>query len=146
MNVIGYMLSAIAYFFFLGTQALFAPILFPIPSLLCIGALGAAWLAARKDQRVWRRRSLWFLLPFAVPILILAYGVAFKYDGAIGTAPEWRGRVLDYLVWSEVPIAVLLLVIVRVNPLVVLGISVFAWGLSCCTAFMSYMSVTNVWL
>jgi hypothetical protein len=45
-----------------------------------------------------------------------------------------------------VPIAALLLATVRVNPLVVLGISVFAWGVACCTAMMSYMSVTNVWL
>ena len=75
-----------------------------------------------------------------------AYGVAFNYDGQIGTAPEWRVRVLEYLVWSEVPIAARLLSRVRVNPLVVLGISVFAWGVSCCTAMMSYMSVTNTWL
>jgi hypothetical protein len=101
MSAIGLILWAIGYFFFLLSQSLFVPIFCPMPSLLCIGALVVAWLAARKDQRVWRKRSLWLLLPFAVPILILAYGVAFKYDGPIGTAPEWRaGARLPDLVRS----------------------------------------------
>ncbi len=137
----------IGYFFWLASQAVEAGlVLLPIPALFALAGLVTAGFAAISNSVPLKGRWVWLLLPFAIPIVILAYGVAFKYGGPLGSSPLWRGQVLDVLVWVHVPFGLILLAVARRNPLVPVGLSVFQWWASCSAAIMSYMSVTNIWL
>jgi hypothetical protein len=137
----------VAYFFWLAMQALEVGLfLFPLLALLAAAGLVLAVTAAYRHPEPLRGKWKWLALSFVIPVAILAYGVAFNYGGSIGSAPAWRGLVLDVLVWSHVPVGLVLMAVVRKNLLVPLGLSAFQMWLSFSAAFMSYMSVTNVWL
>jgi hypothetical protein len=141
------MMGPVSYFFWLASQAIEVGIgLLPIYAIVALLGLGTAGVSAARDPESLRRKWRWLLFPLAIPVLILAYGVAFHYSGPIGSAPAWRVQVLNVLVWSHVPIGLVQLAVVRRNPLVPLGLSVFQWWLSLSAAFMSSMSVTNNWL
>lgn len=140
-------MGPVLFFFWLASQAVGVGLfLLPIYALLALTGLVVACVAAARNPAPLKGKWVWLLLPFAITVVILAYGVAFNYGGPIGSAPAWRGRVLDVLVWAHVPFGLALVAIVRRNPLVPLGLSVFQWWASCSAAVMSYMSVTNVWL
>jgi hypothetical protein len=137
----------VGYFFWLASQSVgIGLFLLPIQAMIAFTAVVAAGFAAIWNPAQLKGKWLWLLLPFVIPVVILAFGVAFHYQGPLGSAPPWRGQVLDVLVWAHVPIGLVLLVVARRNPLVPLGLSVFQWWVSCGAAFMSYMSVTNIWL
>jgi hypothetical protein len=140
-------MGGLGYFLWLAGQALIAgPVLLPVPTLLAATGLVVALAGARGNPELRRPRSLWLLLPFAVPVAILAYGVVFAYDGPVWSAPPWRRAVVAGLIGAHLPLAALLLWRLRGIRLVVLGVSAIQLWLSLCAGFMAVMSVTNVWL
>jgi hypothetical protein len=141
-------LNNLRYFFELARAAAeIGPALLPGLTFLALAGLVLAVLsAAANTGNLLRRRSLWLLVPFAIPVLILIYGVVFVYHGPVWSAPAWRGGIVDGLIWSHVIVAALLFWKLRGLRLVVLGLSVFQWWMSLCAGFMAGMSVTNVWL
>jgi hypothetical protein len=110
------------------------------------GGLLVALIAAASNKNIWHLRSLWLLTPLLVPIAILAYGIAFAYDGASPDIVERRVRILGTLQWLHLPIAVILICCLRSLWLVVIGISIAAAWFSIGASAVSYMSVTNIWL
>jgi hypothetical protein len=138
--------SLISYFFVLLSLVLEVPLLFPVLSAGAAAALFIALMAANRNPEALRGKWKWLSLPFVMPFVILLYGVFFNYDGQIGTAAAWRSNYLDVMLWLHIPIGLLLVAIARRNALVPLGLSAFQMWLSFCAAFVSYMSVTNIWL
>ena len=136
----------VKYFFWLASEAPSVAILAPVYAILAFAGLVIALVATVRHPELLHGKWKWLLLPFAIPIAILVYGVAFKYDGDIGTAPAWRALLIAIMFWSHVPIGLALIFIARRNWLVPVGLSAFQMWLSLCAAFMSCMSVTNVWL
>jgi hypothetical protein len=140
-------MAEVSYFFWLGTQAIeVAGFFFPGFALLAVCGLIVSTVAAIRDPQPLRRKWALLLVPVVIPIAILGYGVAFNYTGPIGSAPEWRGEIIDVLFWSQVPIGIIITAILWRNPLVPLGVVGFLMWYSIGAAFMSGMSVTNVWL
>ena len=150
-------LTSFAEFYWFGSQAIRIGIyLFPWFCVVAAFGLLVALVALISDKRTWRIRSLWILLPFVVPILILWFGIVFRdppRDGGMVRrhAPvvfEHRTRIVESLVWLHAPIGIGLLACFRSksNWLAVIGLSVtacwFSWG----SSVMSWMSVTNIWL
>jgi hypothetical protein len=139
-------MDPVSFFFFLAFQAvevfvLLAP-MFSIPTVV-----GFIW-AVREGMLqpgLLRGKWLWVLLPFLIPVLILVYGVVFKYAGRIGTAPAWREAALNYILLAHVLLVGILLVLLRRAPLIVLGLSALPFGLSISASVMASMSVTNGW-
>jgi hypothetical protein len=110
---------------------------------LLMAVIAAVW-----DRSVWRLRSLWLLLPAAMPIIILAYGVAFRYDDIAGQAViERRRQIVEWLPWLHLPIGLILLGCFRSvsRCLIIVGITVASVWLTFGTSIMSWMSVTNQW-
>lgn len=107
-----------------------------------------AFLAVVADRRTWRVRSLWFLLPFVIPVVILWFGIAFRQQGAPDARTHLRVLVLQLLFWSHVPIAIGLLACFRSRSSwsIIIGLSIAATWLSLGALVMSAMAVTNVWL
>jgi hypothetical protein len=137
----------VQHFFWLAQQGLQVGIyLFPSLTFLAAAGLVAAAAAAAFGPKLPWRNWAWLCLPFLVPVVILAYGVAFAYAGPIGTAPAWRGLVVVVLIWSHVPIGLAFLALDRKNPLVPIGLTGFQMWLSFCMGVMSSMSATNIWL
>jgi hypothetical protein len=120
------------------------------PQLAWMAGAGVlvALIAATVDMRVWRIRSLWLLVPFAVPIAILAYGIIFAFDQAPASVIEQRRGIVEALPWLHVPIGIILLACFRsiANWLIIGGFSTAAVWLSLGSAVLSWMSVTNIWL
>jgi hypothetical protein len=111
---------------------------------LLFAAVAAVW-----DRSIWRLRSLWLLLPAAMPIAILAYGIAFQYDESTAqSVVEQRRQIVEWLPWLPLPIGLILLGCFRSISrwLIIVGISVASVWLSFGTSIMSWMSVTNIWL
>ncbi|MGC8641682.1 MAG: hypothetical protein ACP5XB_17585 [Isosphaeraceae bacterium] len=106
-----------------------------------------ALIASAVDRRVWRLRSLWMLSPIAVPVLLLAFGIAFRHT-TFDPAPEWPRHVVEWFLWLLLPLALTLLACFRSvsNWLIILGLSIAAIWLSYGAGMMSWMSVTNIWL
>ena len=146
MHILGPLLLALAVLTLLVTPVFSVATLVPTIALPCLGALVVAGVAARKDPRFRKPRSWWLLLPVMVPTLITAFGIVFAHRGPDSSSLSWPRQAIDCMIWSQVPIAVLLLAILRINPLIVLGVSVFAWYESTCAAFNAVMLVTNTWL
>ncbi len=110
------------------------------------GAVSLVALAAAAfNCRRWRLRSLWMLSPVAVPMLILAFGSAFRN---VGVTAEWPGLVIAWFPWLLLPLGSVLLGYFRSVSawVVILGSSTAAAWLSLGAQFLSIMSVTNSWL
>jgi hypothetical protein len=107
-----------------------------------------ALVVAARDRRIWRTRSLWLLLPLLVPPALLAFGIAFRFDGSPDATIEARKHIVEWFPWLIVPMGVILLACFRSasNWLLIAAISIVAFWLSLGAAVMSWMSVTNVWL
>ena len=108
-----------------------------------------ALMAVASDRRVWRLRSLWMLLPIAVPMALLAFGIAFRqYTGAPMPTTDLRRHVVEAFPWLHLPIGIILLGCFRSvsNWIIIGGISTAAVWFSFGAQIMSWMSVTNVWL
>lgn len=118
----------------------------PILLLAALGGLVMAIIAASRCPEALRGKWKWLSLPFLMPTIIILFGMIFQYRGDIGTAPAWPGLVIAILLWSHVPIGLVLVAIARKNFLVPIGLTAFQMWLSLGAAFMSSMSVTNVWL
>jgi hypothetical protein len=140
-------MAQICYFFWLGSQAIEVALFF-YPEFAFIAACGliASIVAGIRNPEPLRRRWVLLVVPALIPVAILGYGVAFNYAGAMGTAPQWRSQVVDALFWSHIPVAIPIMVMLRRNPLVPLGVSGFLMWYSRGAAVMSSMSVTNEWL
>ena len=141
-------MNSVGYFFWLAEQSIqVGLVLMPSIALLAflglVIAIGSHINRPEAMQRKWR----WILLPFLIPIVILLYGVFFQYAGS-GYSPDTTQRVLvlQILLWSHVPIAIIFTILVRQNPLVPLGLSFFQFWLSLSTAALAGMSVTGNWL
>jgi hypothetical protein len=122
---------------------------YPTFALAAGVGLLVAVIAALWDRSIWRLRSLWLLLPAAMPIAILAFGIAFRYDESAAQAVvEQRRQVVEWLPWLHLPIGLILLGCFRSVSrwLIVVGITVASVWLSFGTSIMSWMSVTNIWL
>jgi hypothetical protein len=140
-------MGPVAYFFWLAAQAIGVGLfLMPLHALAAFVGLFVAGVAAFRDPASLRGRWIWLVLPFALTVAILAFGVAFNYGGPIGSVPAWREQVLQGLVWLHVPVALVILMALRRAWPVVLGASVFQLWLSYSCSIMSTMSVTNGWL
>ncbi len=140
-------MGAVLYFFWLASQAIEVGLfLTPLFALMALAGLGVAGVGAYRSPASLAGKRIWLLLPFAITIAILAYGVAFNYGGSVGSAPTWRAQVLQGLVWLHAPMVLVVLVVLRRAPWVVLGLSAFQVWLSFSASIVSYMSVTNVWL
>lgn len=103
------------------------------------------------DRRVWRVRSFWLLLPIAVPVALLAFGIAFRHDSADGAGAstiDQHRLIVDWFPWLHVPIGIILLGCFRSvsNWLMIGCISIAAAWLSFGSQIMSWMSVTDTWL
>lgn len=112
-----------------------------VTSLMAIVALIA-------DPRECRLRSAWMLSPFAVPLLLLAFGVVFRHTEAAAAAPDWQVQVVKWFPWLLLPLGTVLLAQFRgvSQWLLILGISMTALWLSLGAQLMSAMSVTNTWI
>jgi hypothetical protein len=121
---------------------------FPWFSVAAGAVLLVALVVAARDRRMWRMRSLWLLLPLLVPVALLSFGIAFRYDGAPDATIEARKHIVEWSPWFVVPIGVVLLACFRSVSywLMICAISILAFWLSLGAAVMSWMSVTNVWL
>ncbi len=140
-------MSGLPYFFWLAGEALVVgPVLFPGLTLLAIAGVVLAVGGARGNKDVVRTRSLWLLLPFAIPLAILVFGVVFVYDGPVWSAPAWRGAMISVLISLHLPVAAVLLWRLWTIRWVVVGVSAVQTWYSLCAGFMAGMSVTNVWL
>jgi hypothetical protein len=103
------------------------------------------------DRRSWRSRTLWLLLPLALPVALLAFGIAFQHvpgDGVAASTVEQRRIIVEWFPWLHVPVGIVLLGCFRSasNWLIIGCISTVAVWLCFGSQFMSWMSVTNVWL
>jgi hypothetical protein len=122
---------------------------YPAFALAASGGLLVASIAAVWDRSVWRLRSLWLLLPVAMPFVILGFGIAFRYDENTAQAVvDQRRQIVEWLPWLHLPIGLILLGCFRSVSrwLIIVGISVASVWLSFGTSIMSWMSVTNIWL
>jgi hypothetical protein len=136
--------EAFRFFFWLGSQAFdAATYFFPGFTWIACGGLVLALIDAATHKRVWRWRSLWLLVPFALPVAILACSVMFRISNAF---VDQRVSALSVLFWSHVPVSIILLIAIRKNWLVVLGLSLFQAWISLGSTIMSTMSITNRWL
>ena len=117
----------------------------PALTILAFAGLAVSVIAAARSPGTVRKKWKWLLLPFAMPLLILVYGMIFRSHGP-GPAPPWRTQFLYVMLWSHVPVAAILTAVVRRNCLVPLGLSCFQFWLSYGAAVMSYMAINNVWL
>ncbi len=123
--------------------------LYPSFALAAGAGLLVALIAAVCDRSVWRIRSLWLLVPAAIPIVILFFGIAFRYDDRAAQAVvEQRRQIVEWLPWLHLPIGLILLGCFRSvsNCLIIAGISVGSVWLTFGASIMSWMSVTNTWL
>lgn len=141
-------MNGVDYFFWLAGQSIQVGLmLMPSIALLAFLGLVIAFAAHINRPEAIKRKWRWLLLPFLIPIVILLYGVIFRYAGP-RHSPETTQRVLvlQILLWSHVPIAFIFTIFLRQNPLVPLGLSFFQFWLSLSTAAMAGMSVTGNWL
>jgi len=141
-------MNGVGYFFWLAEQSIQAGlVLMPFFTLLAFLALVIAVVAHVNRPEAMQRKWRWILIPFLIPIAILIYGVVFRYTGT-GHSPDTTKRVLvlQILLWSHIPIAIILMFIVKRNPLVPLGLSFFQFWLSLSTSALAGMSVTGNWL
>lgn len=125
---------------------------YPRLTWVACGAAVAALIVAAIDRRVRSIRSLWLLLTFAVPLLLLCFGIVFRQDCATALAAEARTEVLmlvvDVFPWAIIPVAIALLVSFRSvwRWVIIVGISTAALWLSLGARLMSAMSITDDWL
>lgn len=125
---------------------------FPRVASVAGGTSLAASIAAAIDRRVWNIRSLWLLLPLAVPVVLLCFGVVFQQDGAAAAAApaktEQLKLIIEWFPWAIIPIAMILLARFRSTSkwVIIAGVSMAAYWLSFGAQFMSWMSVTDDWL
>ncbi len=110
-----------------------------------------ALITAVADRRIWCARSLWLLLPFALPMAILAFGIVFQShtgDGVAASTIARRKVVVEWSHWLHVPVGIALLGCFRsVSYWLIIGcISATALWLSFGSQVESWMCVTNIWL
>src|SRR5437867_2353975 len=100
-------MNGVRYFFWLARQAVECSAVVPWLSLAAIGsAIGALYFGLdRYEKKMIHRNSLWLMVPFAIPVLILICGAAFQYGGFPGSAPEWPESLIVLLLMSHLPIA-----------------------------------------
>ena len=138
----------VGYFIWLAVEsvavlAIFPPALF----LLAVSLLGVVQTAhyVPLDRR--RQALATTLLTLALPLAILLCGVLLKHDGELqGSARDWPEWLVEGLFVAHLPLAALLMAMMRGIRWFVLSISGLCLGYSCGAAFMSIMSVTDTWL
>ncbi len=122
---------------------------YPYLAIAAVAGLLVALIAYVRGQSAWRIRSLWLLLPAAVPVAILWFGIAFRYDDSAAQAVvEQRRQIVEWVPWLHLPIGLILLGCFRsvASWLIIVGVSVATLWLSVGASIMSWMSVTNTWL
>jgi len=141
-------MNSVGYFVWLARSSLEVGVVL-LPHVALLALLGTIIAIAAFAQRpeATEKKWRWLLLPFLIPVIILIYGVAFRHPGP-GFSPETTTRilVLQVLLWSHLPIAIILTILVRRNPLVPLGLAFLQFWVSLSTSAMAAMSVTGNWL
>lgn len=147
MNGIGYFfwLAGMSWELFFGLPSV--SVLTLVLSILAFLGLIAATIASALRPSATKKKWRWLLLPFLIPLVMLIFGVAYRHDVSGRSLENSIGeQVLHILLWSHIPIAILLTILVRKNPLVPIGLSFLQFWLSFCTYAVASMSVTGNWL
>ena len=114
----------------------------PITVGVGLALLVALVLTLHRQKPSWR--MLWSAMPFAVAVIILAWGALFEYHSLGG--PRWALNALYGFLAIELVLGIL--VTIRLRPYRWLAASAGAGGLwvSLCAAFVAGMSVYGTWL
>lgn len=141
-------MNGVTYFFWLARGAVECSAVVPWLSIPAIGSgIGALYFGLdRYDQKMIHRDSLWLMVPFAIPVMILICGAMFQYGSFPGSGPEWPKLLIELLLLSHIPIAGFQIWRYPKLRLVVIFLSLFQWWTSFCAAIVGAMSVTNCWL
>lgn len=143
-------MEIVQYTTWLGGQALSALEHFwPLTvGLSLVAILVAARCLHVEEKRTPVLRVLWTLLPFVLPILILAWGSLQRYSGPVGTiSPDrWQGYVVWALVLAHIPLCGLLVRKLRGLQWVAVANSALAIWCSWWVGFVSVMSITGDWV
>jgi hypothetical protein len=141
-------MDGVCYFWWLTGQAFAVTIGFrPLVALTLAGVIGALVTlgAMRPDQ--WRRTLAGALIPLVIPAAILLCGVLLANSTELDEiAPRWPEWLIGALLLAHLPLAVVLVTLLRGARWFVLAVSVAIFGYSCGAAFMSMMSVSGRWL
>ena len=132
------------HFLSLGSQVL--PVgysmLPPLAWLVCVG-LVAAFISAVRSKNLWKPSSLWMLLSFLNPIIILCYGVFFDWVRHPTVETDQRCLEIGLLFLSNLAIGLILLVVFRRNLITILGLALAGAWLSMSASLVSIMAITH---
>jgi len=144
----GFFVNSIEYFFWLAGQAFGIFSLFPPAWILALVgvALMFAQLSAASVVK-FDRKLLAILPPALIPIIILWWGVQFKCpQGAWRSADQSVVWMIKALLFSHLPLAILLTFKLKELRLFAFGVSTLMSAYSLGAAALSTMSVTGHWL
>ncbi len=114
----------------------------PLFMLVCAALATSTQRLARTG---WETRA-WLFTPFVLPVVVLAWGAAMAHTDASNAAPQWTSYVLGVLLLGGLLFFALCIWRSAGLRWLAFGLSLFAAWLTCCSAFIAAMALTNDWL